>query len=392
MPYKNDDERRAFQRARYEQTGAEKQRRALKRKLEKAYELNEEQRRKGEPLTPMTNITQADTLARHGIHVEWDPNAPGVLVRPPRDVEAGENQRPASSPFAELLNKLVDTTEKSDEIKASEKTVKEYWKMFVRLAKELDVPAASLATAVNEGQFQAKIEELYSNENTIEMYARALYFVVVACDAIQGVSNGAKQDIEDTFEFWKAEKAMARFERTIDGTYAVPPFSEIFAGALSEVDADSQTAVLLHLYSDLTLRNDYSEVYVYQERPSEEPEHNYYVRSEGTIYWKHIKKTGHIYGMEAFNYSQETRDAIELSLNRYPREKLITKKPYALLRDVGTSVNELRHARISEMYADPNVPRAERQRLAREMHHSFATQQLYVRQLRGRWVQKLERL
>ena len=147
MPYKNDDERRAFQRARYEQTGAEKQRRALKRKLEKAYELNEEQRRKGEPLTPMTNITQAHTLAKHGIHVEWDPNAPGVLVRPPRDVEAGENQRPASSPFAELLNKLVDTTEKSDEIKASEKTVKEYWKMFVRLAKELDVPAASLATA-----------------------------------------------------------------------------------------------------------------------------------------------------------------------------------------------------------------------------------------------------
>lgn len=393
MPYKNDDERRAFQRARYEQTGAEKQRRALKRKLEKAYELNEEQRRKGEPLTPMTNITQAHTLAKHGIHVEWDPNAPGVLVRPPRDVEAGENQRPASSPFAELREKLVATVERSKEITAKSSTVEQYWKHFSKIADELNVSSAHLSTAVNEGQFQAKIEELYSNINTVEAYMRALHFVVVACSLLEGVSEQSKEDIENAFEFWKAEKAMEKYRRTIDGTFEVPPFSEIFTEALSDVDPTSQTAVLLHLYNDLTLRDDYGDVYVYQNHPSVEPKHNYYVRSEGTIYWNGgIKKTGHIYGMEAFNYSQETRDAIEQSMKKYPRKKLITKKPWALLKEVGTSVNELRHARISEMYADPNVSRKERQRLAKEMHHSFATQQLYVRQLRGRIVQKLERL
>jgi hypothetical protein len=392
MPYKNDEDRRAFQRARYEQTAAVKQKRDLKRKLQKQYELNEEQRRSGKPLTPMTNITQPHTLAKHGIHVEWDQNIPGVLARPPRDTEGADEQQPASSPLAELKKKLFVAAEKNDEVRVKQTTIEQYWKNFVKIADDLGVPATSLAAAVNKGQFQAKIEELYSNINTIETYVRALFFVVVVCDLLEGVDESAKEDIEDTFEFFKAEKAMEKYRRTIDGTFEVPPFSEIFERALAEVDPASQTAVLLHLYNDLTLRDDYGKVHVYQTRPSVEPKHNYYVRSEGTIYWHNIKKTGHIYGMEAFNYSKETRDAIEHSLTQHPRKKLITKRTYALLRDVGTSVNELRHARISEMYADPSVSRQEKQRLAKEMHHSAATQQLYVRQLRGRIVQKLERL
>jgi hypothetical protein len=126
---------------------------------------------------------------------------------------------------------------------------------------------------------------------------------------------------------------------------------------------------------------------VYDTKPPSEPESNYYVRDEGIVYWNHVKKTGDRYDVPAFKYSEETQQVIERSLAREPREKLISKTPWYLLKKVGASVNKLRHAKISEVYSDPDKTYEEKRALAYQMHHSFATQKIYVRQLRGRFVQ-----
>ena len=46
------------------------------------------------------------------------------------------------------------------------------------------------------------------------------------------------------------------------------------------------------------------------------------------------------------------------------------------------------YAKISEMYLDhPDMSITERRKKAEEMFHAFATQKVYVRELRGRFIQ-----
>ena len=149
---------------------------------------------------------------------------------------------------------------------------------------------------------------------------------------------------------------------------------------------DSQEAVLLHLYNELTLRNDYGEIYVYDTKPPSEPRSNYYVRDEGIVYWNHVKKTGDRYDVPAFKYSEETQEVIERSLAREPREKLISKTPWYLLKKVAlVSTNFAMQKLVRSTVI--RTRRTRKRALAYQMHHSFATQKIYVRQLRGRFVQ-----
>ena len=83
-----------------------------------------------------------------------------------------------------------------------------------------------------------------------------------------------------------------------------------------------------------------------------------------------------------YQVSERTRKVIELSLQNYPREKLITVEPPLLLKSMGTSVNRLRHAKIVEELHE--IESKERRRdLAKKMFHSVATQHIYTRPLRG---------
>jgi hypothetical protein len=396
MPYKDPERRKQANNASYKRNAQAKQAHDLLTKLRKAYQSQETERRAGLDETP-SSIPKRSTLAKYHIQVYAHPTKANVQIREPHFVDGHPTQStPDSSEGAlEPLWERLQANLSNDPEKFFHKqsTVNQYWKHFVQDVEIAGCDVKDVPACINDGSFITTINQHYQTHKTREAHFTSLKFVVNTADLFgDAISEEARKEIEDQLDWWVAQAQFERVQKVFDDGQAVEPFSAIFQRAMETVDEFSQISVLLHLYDDLTLRSDYNDVYVYDAKPSVEPTHNYYVRNEGVIYWKHIKKTGHLYGMDAFQYSAETRRVIEGSLNKEPRNKLIVQGTKYLLRQVGTGVNKLRHGKISEMYADTATTDEEKKRLAKEMHHSFATQQVYVRQLRGRWVQTTKNL
>tara|TARA_B100000683_G_C12484540_1_gene552585 strand:- start:1052 stop:2365 length:1314 start_codon:yes stop_codon:yes gene_type:complete len=288
-------------------------------------------------------------------------------------------------------------------------TMEQYFYVFRRLVRYYVGQRASeqdIIESLMSGNFMQSLREQYDNERTVNTYTTAVNFFVNDCNAFDHTAAELFGDDADARNEWRKFKLSLDADlKTVNTDVKVwqiekamydesDAYSDIFADALERVDSASQTAVLLHLTRDLPLRNDYDDVFVYQSKPANESE-NHYVRDEGVIYWRHINKTGGRYNLqnapEGWKYSDETRQVIERSLTREPRNKLITKPSADLLRAVGTSGTKIRQASVTELYADEDLTEEQKREKATQMQHSFSTQKVYVRNLRKRFVQRHER-
>ena len=404
MPF-TAEERAAYNAANKDRQAAQK---TLK-KLRVAYERNEDERRNGSPLTSFDGGVKASTLNKQGIRVHWDKEnykvqtrAPEYPVENPGNVDPPKPTRRTGG-MGDVEDRIEAAfRENPGHFKQQQSTIKQNMEFFNRVYKGTGYgyDVTSIVGCINEGVLLQKVVNgvhFKTGEphavNTKKSYCMALNFVVNTCEVFKndGLDPRAVMDIELQLVEYIAQSRQGQIQSVLDGSKAVDLFTEIFERGVAKISKYHESAVWLHLARDLTLRGDYEDVYVYDTRPDPEPAHNYYVRDKGVIYWKHIRKTGHRYPIHAYQYSQETRDIIEGSLRQKPRDKLITSTGWYLLNKVGTSVNELRHAKISEMYEDhPDMSMAERRKKAEEMYHSFATQKVYVRELRGRFIQAEE--
>ena len=378
----------------------------LVKKLRAAYDRNEDERTNRDRLTPFDGGAKTSTLNKYGIRVHWDKenykvqtHAPEYPVENPGNVDPPKPETMTGG-MGEVVERIKAAFhENQDHFKQQKSTIEQheryFWRVFSKSGYANDI--ASMVSCINDGAFLHKVVNgvhFQTGEphavNTKKSYCTALNFVVNTCEVFRGggLDPRAAMNIELQLVEYKALVRQGQIQSVLDGSKAVDLFTEIFERGVAKVSKYHESAVWLHLARDLTLRGDYEDVHVYDTRPHPEPTHNYYVRDKGVIYWKHIRKTGHRYPIHAYQYSQETRDIIEGSLREKPRDKLITSTGWYLLNKVGTSVNELRHAKISEMYEDhPDMSMAERRKKAEEMYHSFATQKVYVRELRGRFIQ-----
>jgi hypothetical protein len=381
----------------------------LVKKLRAAYDRNEDERTNRDRLTPFDGGAKASTLNKYGIRVHWDKEnfkvqtrAPEYPVEDPGNVDPRKPETRTGG-MRDVWERIKAAfLENPDHFKQQSSTIDQHMEFFWRVFKKTEYAndIASMVRCINDGAFLQKVVNgvhFKTGEdhllNTKKSYCTALNFMVNTCEVFSndGLDPKAAMSIELQLVEYIALSRQGQIESVLDGSKAIDPFSEIFERGIANVSKYHETAVWLHLARDLTLRGDYEDVHVYDTRPDPEPAHNYYVRDKGVIYWKHIRKTGHRYPIHAYQYSQETRDIIEGSLRQKPRDKLITSTGWYLLNKVGTSVNELRHAKISEMYLDnPRMSMAERRKKAEEMYHSFATQKVYVRELRGRFIQAEE--
>jgi len=58
---------------------------------------------------------------------------------------------------------------------------------------------------------------------------------------------------------------------------------------------------------------------------------------------------------------------------------LFQSKPSRLFQNIGTSVNKLRHAKVTEMLQDDKITQEQKRELAVRMNHSIVTQFIYRR-------------
>lgn len=330
---------------------------------------------------PYTPRPSEATLRKYGIRVQVAPGDDFLMLTEPVLAEEEGKENNYESDQVELPDIREDIQNKIDE-----KVIKPYTFEYVRAVERAltELKEQDLNEAWTSGVLLEYLKTKFPNPNSFKKQLVGLSF-------LRDHGHFHLED-EDAIDF-DAELKRAATEaeifqlyKTIDENKSTNAFSKIMAVAMEHIEGDSEESVLIHLYDELTLRNDYEDVWVYKTLPTERPkDKNFYVRQSGKLYFNSIKKTGDKYlDGKTFEYqvSERTRKVIELSLQNYPREKLITVEPPLLLKSMGTSVNRLRHAKIVEELHEIES-KEKRRELAKKMFHSVATQHIYTRPLRG---------
>ena len=108
------------------------------------------------------------------------------------------------------------------------------------------------------------------------------------------VHQSAKDKIS---KFSKDQNEIVRyhqFEVSEDDGKHIYQMSVIIDEALTKFSPMSDEMILLALYDELTLRDDYGDIKVYVEDPGLITDHNYYVLETGKIHFNYKKKVGDV--------------------------------------------------------------------------------------------------
>ena len=330
---------------------------------------------------PYTPRPSEETLRKYGIRVKVAPGDDFLMLTEPVLAEEEGKENKYDSEQVELPDIRDDIQDKIDE-----GVIKPYTFEYVRAVERAltELKEQDLQEAWTSGVLLDYLKTKFPNPNSFKKQLVGLNLLREHGHFI--LDDEASIAFEAELKRSATEAEIFQLYKTIDENKSTNAFSKIMQTAMEHVNGDSEEAVLIHLYDELTLRNDYEDVWVYKTLPTEQPkDKNFYIRASGKLYFNAIKKTGDKYlDGKTFEYqvSERTRKVIDLSLQNYPREKLISVSPPHLLKAMGTSVNRLRHAKIVEELHEIES-KDKRRELAKKMFHSVATQHIYTRPLRG---------
>lgn len=200
------------------------------------------------------------------------------------------------------------------------------------------------------------------------------------------------------------------FKRAIDESAAVaavkahmpiPPFSEIMARVLSTVSPNSREALIMHLYSEFDVRDDFGNVLLIEDASqATDPNQNYMVLVPHVIFILRAYKTARTYGEQTLTAKSTKIYEILMAQLKTPGKLLVAKNddtPYAtgtLSRLVTTMIDKagisgygdsrgvrlLRASKESEALAHCSSPK-EWLDAAKAATHGAAVQMQYVRPL-----------
>ncbi len=183
-------------------------------------------------------------------------------------------------------------------------------------------------------------------------------------------------DVKNTFLELKNRKEQTNITKAQDDT--TDTFSNIKKRVTDEFGTDSEESLLVNLYDNLTVRNDFEDL------SFNTNDDNHVDLSDGTITIRKFKKT---YNKQQpiINYKLN-KDAINLLRRSYeeePRDKVFNKQIRTIFRKAKIGVDMLRHAKISEELAGSKIKNeAKREELRQKMLHSPMTQLSYVRKIK----------
>jgi len=420
MPYAGDREtalarKRARERQRRAETNEdyEIQRKRKMKQLREAFERNEEQRSKGLTVRGLEPKPKKSTLEKYGIEVflqdtaMFDLNTQTnknefIQVRRPQWKEnfnpeehqqrsEGERQRAGEpSGVPESVEQLVRVKKALDEteIEVKDETKLKRWRDFKNQVQESG--CENIVTWINSGECIEYINNKTAARNTKMGYLKSFYFIVVKHELLPGVTDEAKvkltdasKDSIDTVKYHQLN------QEEIEDIQKIKPYSQ-YLDELVKDDYDelSDELVLMRVYDELTLRDDYDDIVVYSESPPDTPgDESYYVVSTGTIHFNGFKKTGtqsdpnlKLYKPKYFahKFSAGLVDTLKRYIAKHGGDRLFVKSPRRIAQAVGTNFQTMRKSKVREVYDDENFTLEQRKKLADDMAHSWATQLIYA--------------
>jgi hypothetical protein len=264
----------------------------------------------------------------------------------------------------------------------AEATAKKNAAQFEKAVKESGT--RNLTQAINDGTIFNWIQETHDNENTRKSYYYS-FNVVVKHKLIPNITREAKKALETKLQQATDNIKLQQILAVVDGTQTTQMFSEIMNEASQKFDRVSEEIVLLKLYDEFTLRQDYEALAIRFHQPGRarwRSTTNYYVVPTGELVMNNLKKVK----KKTDTFSGKVSESLKRLLVEYASKRgledgdlLFQSKPSRLFQNIGTSVNKLRHAKVTEMLQDDKLTQEQKRDLAIRMNHSIVTQFIYRR-------------
>jgi len=373
----------------------------LYKKLADHFEKTELERASGATVRGLAPAPKASTIERYGIQVfledtsmfhdssETNKNT-FIQIRSPVLVENWTPERPTPSASADISSSLSALRERmsATELKVKEKTADNCYKTFVRNVERLGCD--DLVVCINSGELLKFILNEYPVRNTLKSHLYSYWFLVVQHDLVPGVEDGAKKAIEKEFKRSADKVKVHQVLSVLDGRIKAEPYDQILRNAQKDFDALSDEVVLLTVYNEITLRDDFPEVVVFTNSGEGVyyRERNYYNSSTGIIHFNYRNKVNSHEHFE-YKFSGQTQKLLNRYIAKHKKEwgdKLFTTPPRTILSNIGLSINKLRHAKDTEIYADENLTHAQKEDYAERANKSVYTQLIYVRGRSGKFI------
>lgn len=267
-----------------------------------------------------------------------------------------------------------------DNIQMAQRTSNDYIRNMKRILVDTGCePDIDLLDCLNKGIVLDHILKQYPNPNTRKTYLQVFLYAIDNTPEL-------KQDVKNRdryFKEWEKAKEDAaghQIQKQVEGK--VERFSAIKKRIEKDFPKNSQEVLLINLYDELTMRNDFGDIIIFDKTPPKSKEDNYLTLSTGRLIINNFNKTGNKYKPVNIKLSTALMKKIRKSLKQDPRGMLFDDTA-KLFKNMKTGVNELRHAKISEELEGEGIKDPEkRKELYDKMMHSPATQLNYIRKLK----------
>ena len=266
-----------------------------------------------------------------------------------------------------------------DNIQMSQRTADDYIRNMKRILNDTGCnPDVDLIDCLNKGKVLDFILEQYPKPSTRKTYIQVFLYAI---DNIPKLKENVKNR-ERYFKEWEKAKEGAterQIQKQVEGE--VQRFSEIKKRIEKDFPKNSQEVLLINLYDELTMRNDFGDIIIFDKTPPKSKDDNYLTLSTGRLIINNFNKTGDKYKPVNIKLSTGLIKKVRKSLKEDPRGMLFDDTA-KLFRNMKTGVNEIRHAKISEELEGDKIKDPEkRKELYDKMKHSPATQLNYMRKL-----------
>jgi len=420
MPYADKVKRREAAKRLYEAKGsAAMQRERLYRRLRQHFLDNEKLREKGEAIVALVPKPKARTLEEYGIDVtltnmsmfgdETETNKNRFFVSalprlredwtPPADEEEAlpdstkgiEDYEREHEDFERRVRNNLETggfTQKDSTVKVYLSRLR---KLFRDTAKK---EGSGILAHINSGRMLKHLME-QKVLNTRKQNLSAVLWLITNELLPGNVLDKAEDALVKAYKQTDFEGRVAWSKEKLDPRKEREHYSDLVKEVMTRIDDPySEELTLLAVYGELTLRNDFKDMYVcYEDKWLWDDTDNYYLVKDGTFHFNTLSKVNNK-RRKAFEWkaSPELKAHLEEYLRRREGEDLMTQSllfptpPVETLKKMGLSINTLRHAKVNEMYDTKDMTPAQIEDLAETMNHAPLTNVIYQRGRSGKFA------
>jgi len=270
------------------------------------------------------------------------------------------------------LEKVREDFDKNEKI--NDTTAQLFYKNIVNMMDKMGSLEDNLIDLIKSKKFITYINKL-ANANTKKMYMSSVLALIDKTDIKNHISKELRSEYVEQHELLKQEAYDHGMKKKDEGS--VVKFSDLKDRIEKQFEPTSDEVVLINMYDVATMRNDFDDVKINKEGEK------WIDMKKGVLHMNTYTKTFEKHGPKTYKLPKEFMSLLKKSLEARPRDTLIKKRAKSLWATMKTGVNEIRHAKISEMLGEKKLSPAEKVKLQNNMLHSAIAQEAYKRKLKS---------